>query len=1689
MLRRAVKSVVGSPTSSWEPLENRRLLTIVQPAGQDFLAFEAEHPEAVITAGSNSSNWTVISGLAADGNVTAPYGGAAIVASRNGGDANVLDTATVRYPIQLTDAGPYRMYARVKYAGGGDNSMYAPATGTDINTAPAAPPFDNLTESLGDYHWVVSQDRQYTNPTPGAPTTLTFMVRENGYVVDRIILSTNTALTAEQLDAMSPFTAHAETSRGDQLGVAVRYNNVEGATGYNVYRGTSATGPFSLLNTTGPVNELSYLDTTGTVGTTYFYQVRPVLASGEGAASNTTSAVFGAGLIGHYFDDGFWGNGDGDAGRPRNPYTGTGATATEVGGNVRVTRPGDVVEYVPQVNFNYGDPGSPNPGIPDNDHSTVFVGKIRTNEAGDYQIAGFGDDDTHVYVNGVLVSSDPGGHGIPGTDQVGVDSIDFKRTLNLAANTEYDVVVLQAEGGGGSGIFLRWTTPTNATYTDVPSANLRATNTAPAAPTGLARDTATTRGGVEIDFTDAATNELRYELQRSSGGGAFETISSASATGGINATTLNDPTAVIGQTYQYRVAAINFAGTTFSAPITVTVNTPAATAGATGYYFNNQWWGTSDAPAAEYQVFVQDGPPDVIETVPQVNFNYGNGSPNPAIRNDNHSTVFTGKLRAPETGVYTIKAYTDDDSYLWVNNVLVSADPGGHDFPTPVGGDTSGFGRITPITLTAGQEVNFVVLQSEGGGGSGVILRWTTPTGGTETVIPASAFVSNIPNAGPDQANGAPAAVTGLTVVERGSTRVALTWNDVSANELRYIVEKVSGGNTETFVLPIGSTTFVDTALTAGTSYTYRVRAENYFGDGPNATANVTALGSGEAVPTAPTNLQALPRTNNGAPSVLVSFTDNSFFEESFSVRRRGPGETTFTEIGTVPASPATGAGRGTVLSFEDLNVTAGQQYSYQVVAVNAAGESTPAGPVTVTAGSAGGTGLAGTYFDERFFTGEALNLSPQPATQNFGENGPEGLTADPGNDNPNETFSGVFEGYFQAQTTEAYTFHTASDDGIALTVIDPRNGQVLVNFDNLEALRGMPETGFSDTAGIANLEAGVRYLILGRFTENGGGAGYRFGYSTPTQPVQVIPTDLLFVPNGNEAVRQPTDARIRNGVGLEGWQFVFDDNSVAETGHEVQRATSATGPWTTVATLQADQDRYLVPQSELTSGAATYYRVRALGPSGPSEFTAPVAVTPNLGGTGINLNGSAVYQNGADNTLGTTDDFVRVTDNANDQIGSFFTSNAHDVVVAGQGTSGSNGFTTQFDFVIPEGTANPADGFAFVIQRNAPTSIGGGGGGIGYSGIGNSIAVKFDTWPTGDVNNPNGRNATGVYVNGHVDDNGTPTGLEFFQGSGYRVTMSYNADTDVVTQTITSLSNPAQTFTTTYDVGRAANDGAPALDIPAILGGEHAFVGFTGATGGANEEVRISNFTFNGVTLIPQPNAAPVVPVDAVYVSGTGWTTDFYAELAEENLGDANGYRIQPGAQGEDELPWSNINRLSVKFGGTGAVTVAQDDLAWISGNNISYAVTGFTYNPDTRVATWTFNKSFADFTSTNRQTEDKVNFALDGDTGGASIAGGDYRFRLNVVPGDANRNGNVSPTDYGSVRSGIGRNTLDEGTAPTNYTVFKDINANGNVSPTDIGVVRGNTGANITLVPDPAQPASAAGVTEDLFSNTSIL
>ena len=60
-----------------------------------------------------------------------------------------------------------------------------------------------------------------------------------------------------------------------------------------------------------------------------------------------------------------------------------------------------------------------------------------------------------------------------------------------------------------------------------------------------------------------------------------------------------------------------------------------------------------------------------------------------------------------------------------------------------------------------------------------------------------------------------------------------------------------------------------------------------------------------------------------------------------------------------------------------------------------------------------------------------------------------------------------------------------------------------------------------------------------------------------------------------------------------------------------------------------------------------------------------------------------------------------------------------------------ANGFSTTFRFQITNASTPSADGIAFVIQNSEAglQALGDGGGGIGYQGISNSLAIEFDTF------------------------------------------------------------------------------------------------------------------------------------------------------------------------------------------------------------------------------------------------------------------------------------------------------------------------------------------------------------------------
>ncbi|MFK7970247.1 MAG: gliding motility-associated C-terminal domain-containing protein [Bacteroidia bacterium] len=62
--------------------------------------------------------------------------------------------------------------------------------------------------------------------------------------------------------------------------------------------------------------------------------------------------------------------------------------------------------------------------------------------------------------------------------------------------------------------------------------------------------------------------------------------------------------------------------------------------------------------------------------------------------------------------------------------------------------------------------------------------------------------------------------------------------------------------------------------------------------------------------------------------------------------------------------------------------------------------------------------------------------------------------------------------------------------------------------------------------------------------------------------------------------------------------------------------------------------------------------------------------------------------------------------------------------------------FDLYFDIFLGCNDAQGADGIAFVLQQ-VSTNVGSAGGGIGYAGIRPSLAIEFDTWQNGSLNDP----------------------------------------------------------------------------------------------------------------------------------------------------------------------------------------------------------------------------------------------------------------------------------------------------------------------------------------------------------------
>lgn len=198
----------------------------------------------------------------------------------------------------------------------------------------------------------------------------------------------------------------------------------------------------------------------------------------------------------------------------------------------------------------------------------------------------------------------------------------------------------------------------------------------------------------------------------------------------------------------------------------------------------------------------------------------------------------------------------------------------------------------------------------------------------------------------------------------------------------------------------------------------------------------------------------------------------------------------------------------------------------------------------------------------------------------------------------------------------------------------------------------------------------------------------------------------------------------------------------------------------------------------------------------------------------------SAFQQNGSTASITDNASYLRLTDNLG-QSGSAFLTNTISL-------SNQASFSTYFSFQISnpqgisDGDGQGADGIVFVVQTVSNTA-GGAGGGIGYTGISNSLGIEFDTWDNGSgLNDPNG-NHIGIDIGGSFNGPTALIGNRMNNGATWYAWVDYNGATNLVEVRL-SESNTRPTDPT---LTRSVN----LID---QLGQTDAYIGFTSGTGAA---------------------------------------------------------------------------------------------------------------------------------------------------------------------------------------------------------------------------------------------------------------
>ena len=247
------------------------------------------------------------------------------------------------------------------------------------------------------------------------------------------------------------------------------------------------------------------------------------------------------------------------------------------------------------------------------------------------------------------------------------------------------------------------------------------------------------------------------------------------------------------------------------------------------------------------------------------------------------------------------------------------------------------------------------------------------------------------------------------------------------------------------------------------------------------------------------------------------------------------------------------------------------------------------------TASAGVGTGLYGAYFSD-------LNQT----TKVYGRVDPTiDFTWPQGGTGPDPSvgqsyFSTQWTGQIEAQTSETYSIHTTSDDGIRVYVTVNGVKQQVIN-DYL--------SGTHEDVGNVTLQAGQKYSIEVDYFQQYGGASVKLQWQTPTIPLEDIPKTMLYPATAPAVV---TGVTASSGAGTIGLSF---PTVTGATSYNVYRGTAAGGEGTTayLTGITSSSGTVSVTDPSVNAGRSFFYKVTAVNGVGESGASAEVSAAASI--------------------------------------------------------------------------------------------------------------------------------------------------------------------------------------------------------------------------------------------------------------------------------------------------------------------------------------------------------------------------------------------------------------------------------------------------------------------------------------------